>query len=1477
MLSILLLIFQYKPVQTWAAKKATAYLSNKLKTKVDIKSLYIKPFTSVVIEGLYVLDKQQDTLISTPKLTVELNKFSLFSSIPERKINLENIVLDNGAVYLKNLKDSTSNLQFIIDAFSNPKDTTKSKKPWTINFNRVAVNNLHFRYKNQLSKIVLKNEVNFQDIDVNNLTTHMRGMDVINHIFKARIEDFKLREKSGFYVKSLSANATIDSNQILMQNFYIITPKSKLRDYLRMKFRSFDGFNDFENKVYIDGDLKNSFISSSDIAFFTSSLGNTRFDLGVNGRIKGFINNLSAKNLMVTGGQATYIRGDFSLKGLPNWEKTYLNLNFDQLATNKKDLDKILQGFTGDPKFAMPGFMSKFGNVNFTGSMKGLQDNFITAGTFKTKLGRVDPNLRITLKKVPGYAGKVNLFNFDLGSMLDNPSLGRTTLAANINGSGDALNNLNIKANAKIDYLDFNKYQYRKLTVNGKFANSVANARITVNDRNIKLDLKGNADLRPKLPVYTVDAMVSNAQLRNLNLLKDTITLSTQLKTHFSGNDLKNLQGNLALTPIRIVDPRHDYVVDSVVVTAKGIGDNREITLKSDVADGSLKGSYDLATLPSYFKSVVKQYIPSLKTTIYKIAPQNFQFSLQLKNLDPALALFMPDLKIPDQGTFNGQFNSATHKADLNGYIKTIRLGKTIFHDFIIDESTNSDFLGVNLSLRQIDITDSLFIKNITVTNFLKRDSLNFNIKLSDKTAVNQLDLYGLVEFGRDTTAKLKLLPSDVILENQKWRLSEEVRIRLLDGKTQVSGFALTNGPQKVKINGFISDNPEDKLKIDFEKFSMITLDQLTKAAGVDLKGSLNGDVELSSILKSPGVNANLGIDTLVMNNTLIGNVKIVSSLDNDRKAAKIKLNILNRGLETVNVGGIYHLGQDENNFDFDVDMNQTEAIIFAPFVKGLVSNLKGTLSTNLKLTGTPKSPQLNGDLTLANTGVTVDYLKTSYTINDKLTVQNSIIQINNMQLTDSHKGKGTANGKVDLTNISNPNISVVLNAQKLLALNTTFKDNRLYFGTAFATGRFSFDGPIDNMRIDIKARTEDSTVFNIPLNTSVTAGDFDFIRFVSHKDSSKVIPLTNAFNGVTLNFDLTADENTVVRIITDYGQLEGRGKTNNLKLNINSLGDFEMYGDYLISSGKFTFTAKNVISKLFQVNQGGTIRWTGDPGNAEINMQAIYEVRTDISNLYKAAGQTSPVGAKQELVQAQLILKGSLVHPTIDFDFNFPTDPSIKDDLGQYLTDYNNRSQQALSVIVRRQFASGYGSNIQDQVRQTATDAASEVLFNQINNIIAQSNIKNVDLSFRSLSDASASVRLFNERLFFTGSLYNTNLSNNLFGSGGTTALFNSNLNNYTKDFQMDYLLKKDGRLRARYSYRVLNATTLDNITTNNQGNIQYVNGVGLVYQRDFDTFGEFLRAIFRRGKGGKNSTGTTPASDPYGDTNPDNPDDEK
>lgn len=1481
LLNIILLLFQYRPVQTWAAKKVAASLSKKLHTEVSIGSLYIKPFSSVVLRDFYVLDRTRDTLIKTPKLEVAINGFSLFTTIHQRHLDLSLVQLDNASVYLKDQKDGISNLHFILDAFKS-KDTTKSKKPsqpWQIDFDKVVLNNMHFRYKNQKVDTLMK-QVNFDDVDVKGFSTVIKNMDVVHHLFKGDIEKLTLREtKSGFYLRSLTGNATVDTNQILVRNMHIVTGNTDLKDYFHMKFKSFDDFNDIEDKVYMDGDFKNSRISSNDIAYFTDGLAKTKFDLGLDGRIKGYVNDLRAKNLLVTGGQSTYVKGDFNLKGLPDWDNTFLELNFQQIATNKKDLDYLYSNFSGTPTAKVPDIISKFGEISFSGRFTGLQNDFVAYGAFKTKLGRFDPDLNLKIHKngVPSYSGKIATSNFDLGTLIDQTDIGRTSLTANVSGSGDALKNLNVKMDGHLGYIHFKGYDYSDVSIDGSFAKKIAQGHISVNDKYISLDAKGSVDLNPKLPLYNFAADVNNANLHVLKLLKDTITLSAKIKTDFGGNNLNNIQGNFLLSGLRIVDPKNNYTVDSVYFSASGTGAGREIDFKSDMADGTLKGNYDLTTLPSYFKTIVKKYIPSLKMDIVPPNPQNFTLNFNIRNIDPLLAFFIPNVKVPDGGIFIGHFDSENKTAEFNGLVKTIQVGSTVFHDLIIDESTSDQQLGVNISLSKINITDSLLIKNIDITNFVRKDSLNFNIKLADKDATNQLDLYGLVQFGKDTTARLSLLPSDVILEHQNWRINNQVRIRVHDNKTEVSGFELTNGTQTAKINGFISDNPADKLKIEFQKFSMGTLDQLTKTADINMRGTLNGDVVLTSVLKSPTFDAHLGIDSFAMNKTLIGNVKIASTLDTSRTRANIAMNIINRGLETMDIEGSYMLGKSsDESLNFNVKMNQTEAIIFEPFVKDLVSNLKGTISSDLKLTGAPSDPQLNGSVTLENTGVTVNYLKTAYTINQKVNVANSVISIDNLTLADNKGGKGIANGKVDLNNLSNPDIEVELDARNLMALNTTFKDNHLYFGTAYATGHFSFSGPTDNMNITIKAKTNAGTVFNIPLNSSSTTSDYEFIRYVNHNDTTKAAAGPKAFHGITLNFDLSVDEKTTVKITTSYGKLEGTGVANDLKLSISSLGDFNMYGDYLISSGKFEFVAKSVVSKNFDVTQGGTIRWTGDPTNADINLSAVYELRTDIGPLYTAAGQISSTGKNSTtsfvLVQAQLILTKSLLQPTIDFNFNFPTDPTIKDDLATYLNDYNNRSQQAISVIVTRNFTSGTGQNsFGNQVASTAGTAASELLFNSLNTLIAQSNaIKNLDLNIRSLNDASATLRLFNNRVVISGSLYN-NAGNYQLFAGTQTSLFNTNFNSLSKDFSTQYLIMKNGNLSARYSYRLLNT----NILTQDLANTQYVNALGLIYQRDFDTFGEFFRNIFRPQRNRKinplpepkTTPGTPPPARPAGD----------
>ena len=83
---------------------------------------------------------------------------------------------------------------------------------------------------------------------------------------------------------------------------------------------------------------------------------------------------------------------------------------------------------------------------------------------------------------------------------------------------------------------------------------------------------------------------------------------------------------------------------------------------------------------------------------------------------------------------------------------------------------------------------------------------------------------------------------------------------------------------------------------------------------------------------------------------------------------------------------------------------------------------------------------------------------------------------------------------------------NMVIKTPKMLMLNTTYKDNQDYYGKAFMDGTVIFNGPTNNIVIDIDGKTLANTVLNLPISN--TGGDktYDFIEFIDKSDTSKTI-----------------------------------------------------------------------------------------------------------------------------------------------------------------------------------------------------------------------------------------------------------------------------------------------------------------------------------------------------------------------------------
>ena len=61
--------------------------------------------------------------------------------------------------------------------------------------------------------------------------------------------------------------------------------------------------------------------------------------------------------------------------------------------------------------------------------------------------------------------------------------------------------------------------------------------------------------------------------------------------------------------------------------------------------------------------------------------------------------------------------------------------------------------------------------------------------------------------------------------------------------------------------------------------------------------------------------------------------------------------------------------------------------------------------------------------------------------------------------------------------------------------------------------------------------------------------------------------------------------------------------------MEIDTDGKFNIYGDFSTTEGIYNFKNLGVIDKKFNVKSGGTIVWDGDPLQAQMDIEATYEV----------------------------------------------------------------------------------------------------------------------------------------------------------------------------------------------------------------------------------------------------------------------------
>lgn len=177
-----------------------------------------------------------------------------------------------------------------------------------------------------------------------------------------------------------------------------------------------------------------------------------------------------------------------------------------------------------------------------------------------------------------------------------------------------------------------------------------------------------------------------------------------------------------------------------------------------------------------------------------------------------------------------------------------------------------------------------------------------------------------------------------------------------------------------------------------------------------------------------------------------------------------------------------------------------------------------------------------------------------------------------------------------------------------------------------------------------------------IPLSGTSEVSENNFITFVKKDSIDEKGEYTVNLSGLKLNFDLEVTPDAEIQLIFDQkvGDVIKAKGTGDIKLKISSTGDFQMYGDYDIDDGDYLFTLQNILNKKFDIEKGSTIKWSGVPYKADLNISAIYKARASIKPFFPS--DSSSALKKRYPVDLKLYMTEELLEPHITFDIGLPT-----------------------------------------------------------------------------------------------------------------------------------------------------------------------------------------------------------------------------
>lgn len=1429
-------------VQTQLGHWAAASLSEKLGAEVDVDRLNFDFFNRFRLNGVIVYDQNHDTLVYVQTIDLSVKQFSLENNF----FKFKELKLIRAEVNLSTL-DTTrrTNFDFLIDFFQDSTqraDTTQTQI--SLFADKLTLENCSFSYRNKFGGTT-KTLFDPNNIRVHDINAAIGKFQILNDTLKCTFHDFAFRERSGLILDQLTGMVRIDASGIHTADVELRTPHSVIHGDIALLHNQWTDYRSFVHNIKWESQFDLSTINFIDIGFFAHQLEGLDFPIYLEGELHGSVANLKGRNIKLTAGNRSIFRGSFDVSGLPDAENAFIDLHVKQLSSAYEDLAYIGNTLSRDSTFSnrIPIELDRAGSLFFEGSFIGFPQDFVAYGDLTTEVGTINLDLNLETDSIENglvYEGGINTKNLDIGVLLAVDRLGIVSANAQIEAfSREKLVSGTI--DGAIESLNFSGYSYQNLKVDGKVALKRFEGTIRSRDPNLNFDFQGIVDFAREQPILNFDADIYNANLTALHLVKDTteLTFSTSLSLNTEGLNVNETNGTLVAQNTFICRGDSVLYLDELHLSAGGARENRIISFTSDVLDIYVTGTFNSDELPRSFTNLIGEVMPAFRQRQPTRHKQDFNFSLSYKEQNLITGFFFPSLHIAPGTSIFGSYNSANRIFNL--YLRSDSLAyktyevKNITADFgKISEVLKGKFYAASFR------TGIINIENVDLDIEAYNDIVQVGVGWLNQNRSIRADLAGQVSFLTKNKYVIDIWPGYLGSESTLFSIKDSAQIRVDSTHIFIDDLVLRHEAQKLAIGGSISEVKSEELTIELSHFDFATIDSMGIELANSLRGIANVEATIRDFYGERIVRANGTIDSLGYGQYEIGEIAVSSRYFGEDNKLGLSGTLSRGEAKLLDFKGDYYIAK-KNPLDGLLLLDGFDMNLLNAFKIPQINNYSGSASGEIHITGSMREPVLKGYIDFHKARFRVAYLNTYYTFSDRVRVEDGWFGIDYKPLYDDSGHKGYVVASVFHENYKKWNYDISIDANNFHVMNTTREENSVYYGTAYGTGTFQISGYKGFLEVNVDAKTESGTSIKLPLDNSEDIKMANFVRFVNETIEKPDEPEAD-LSGVKLMLNIDATPDAEIQLIFDEKAgdiIRGRG-SGNLTFQISPTGEFLMFGRYVVREGSYLFTFKNLINKQFEIRRGGSISWYGDPYKADIDLSATYELRTP---LYPIMLEEPDRYRGREDVNVVLYLRGKLLNPTINFEIELPqATETERSQLASVTNTTQQLNQQVFSLLILNRFMPVNQAAAENQavsgVSGLGAATTSDFVSSQISNWLSEiSSEFDIGVNYRPGDEISnqevavaLSTQLFDERLSVRGNFGVTSATESQYNPGQTNIL---------GDFSVEYSLTKDGKIRLK----VFNETNPYEVFSTSSS--IYTQGIGLVYQEDFDTLDEFFNEI--------------------------------